>query len=986
MTKKLSICMIVKDEEKNLKRCLDSLKPLLEANYAELIIVDTGSIDYTVNIAKEYTQSVYLHEWNGNFSDMRNVSISYATGEWIFIIDADEEILDITKLMDLLDSEILTEYNTVQIKVNNILNSNGNQVVHHVGERIFKNDGNFRYSGSIHNQPQFKNPIYLADVILLHYGYINDDEELMNKKFKRTSKMLLDELSKNPNHVYYRFQLARSYLMHKEHFEAYSQIKLAYETIRKAFKKIDDIPKDLYYVFIEYTRISYMIKKFEETIKIANEGLQLNNSYIDFYFYLGYAYFNLERELEGEKALSQYFVLYNQYKNDELDLTKHTTVELYSVDDDTKSHVAYKYVNHLIKVENLKEAEKYVCFIDNERYKFECLIKIIIKTKQFNKLRKIYNELNEKSNYIFIDVLENINKNENDLKQITSVFANEDSNDAYSNLNKIRLSNNRIPLIRKFLSETVIDQLPLYLFSEIYNELLLSNQEILLLELKHFDTSDIKNIIVDIIDKYQNEDKIVDLLFNNSFKYTSLDIQKVKYTVCSVLLLYHNNYKNPDETLKKLFDIFIYEGKQYVLNVYQQEKLRLIYKSISNDSYEKLFMLMILIEETRTVNLKVAISYFKETLRIYPYFTYYLSDKIQNLKVEVEKEKILKSIDKIADSDYELKILHGTIEIAGQMNTLVKGLNQINNVAALGLNYYPSYLNYDNVNVLDISKIKNKEAISKDLLEASLDTFDIFHFHFNTSIMPNLEDIPLLKQCNKKIFMHNWGTDVRLLSRAKQLFPYAKSKNEDELSILRNIQYLANYIDDCIVADAELYEYIKDYYNRVHFVRQALDLSLYKPDPTFEFRKTKPVIVHAPTASDFKGTDNVNAVIEQLKLKYDLEYKLVQNLSHEEAKEVYRSADIIIDQLHGNGHGMFSIEAMALGKPVITSISEFMADFYPKDLPIISANPNNLEIKVEQLIKDYEMRIELGRRGRKYVEKYHDHVKIAIDLFKVYKS
>jgi glycosyltransferase involved in cell wall biosynthesis len=82
---KLSICMIIKDEETNLERCLSSLIPLMNKIESELIIVDTGSTDKSPEIAKKYTDKVYFHEWNNNFYDMRNISIGYAKGEWVFI-------------------------------------------------------------------------------------------------------------------------------------------------------------------------------------------------------------------------------------------------------------------------------------------------------------------------------------------------------------------------------------------------------------------------------------------------------------------------------------------------------------------------------------------------------------------------------------------------------------------------------------------------------------------------------------------------------------------------------------------------------------------------------------------------------------------------------------------------------------------------------------------------------------------------------------
>ncbi len=88
----LSIVMMVKNEQKYLENTLKSLKPLMDKINNELIILDTGSSDNTVDIAKRYTSNVYLAKWNDNFGDMRNKSISYANGDWILILDADEEI------------------------------------------------------------------------------------------------------------------------------------------------------------------------------------------------------------------------------------------------------------------------------------------------------------------------------------------------------------------------------------------------------------------------------------------------------------------------------------------------------------------------------------------------------------------------------------------------------------------------------------------------------------------------------------------------------------------------------------------------------------------------------------------------------------------------------------------------------------------------------------------------------------------------------
>ena len=111
--------MMVRDEEKNLRRCLDAVKSLVDRDDVELIIVDTGSKDSTVDIAREYTDKVYFHPWNNNFAAMRNVTVSYARGEYILIMDADEVLTDPASLYKYISDESLKDYNTFTVKVKN---------------------------------------------------------------------------------------------------------------------------------------------------------------------------------------------------------------------------------------------------------------------------------------------------------------------------------------------------------------------------------------------------------------------------------------------------------------------------------------------------------------------------------------------------------------------------------------------------------------------------------------------------------------------------------------------------------------------------------------------------------------------------------------------------------------------------------------------------------------------------------------------------
>lgn len=342
-------------------------------------------------------------------------------------------------------------------------------------------------------------------------------------------------------------------------------------------------------------------------------------------------------------------------------------------------------------------------------------------------------------------------------------------------------------------------------------------------------------------------------------------------------------------------------------------------------------------------------------------------------------------LELIKKEDKDLKIVHGTIEIANQMNMLTKGLKEIG-INAKSINYYPSYLEYEPEYAIDINSYRNIDEAnikSKELAMKVIPENDIFHFHFGTSLTLDYLDLPLLKELDKKIIMQYWGSDVRLYSEAVKFNPYIKVKDVNEDEIKRKLEMISKYIPDCLV-DYELGEYVKDYHSNIHYTRVAIDINKYRYiDKT---NNEKLLIVHAPTSPEVKGTSYILKAIEDLKIKYNFDFKLVQGMKHEEAIKIYEKADIIIDQILIGSHGVFAVEAMAMGKPVICWISDFMKEKYPKELPIISANPDNFKEKLEYTIKNKDMLAEIGLKGRKYVEKYHDRKIISNNLYNIYKK
>jgi len=173
----LSLCMIVKNEEKNLNRCLESVKDIVD----EIIIVDTGSTDNTIKIAEKYNAKIFHYKWDNSFANARNYSLSKASKDWILIMDADDELVseDKEKLLNLINNK--------NIKLNAFLgetlsysgDSPDHNIYSNLNIRLIRNGKGYKFQGDIHEQiiPGIEDRnkegiIGISDIRFYHYGYL----------------------------------------------------------------------------------------------------------------------------------------------------------------------------------------------------------------------------------------------------------------------------------------------------------------------------------------------------------------------------------------------------------------------------------------------------------------------------------------------------------------------------------------------------------------------------------------------------------------------------------------------------------------------------------------------------------------------------------------------------------------------------------------------------------------------------------------------
>lgn len=164
--KKLSLVMIVKNEEKVLERCLNSCKNIVD----EIIIVDTGSTDNTKNIAKKFNAKIYDYTWDNNFSNARNFAISKSTGDFNLILDADEYITKFNKnsfinFMENPNKQIGKIKIINFFKKDNKIMKDNTFISRLIPKNIF-------YEGMVHEQINSNLPRIIVDIEIEHDGYM----------------------------------------------------------------------------------------------------------------------------------------------------------------------------------------------------------------------------------------------------------------------------------------------------------------------------------------------------------------------------------------------------------------------------------------------------------------------------------------------------------------------------------------------------------------------------------------------------------------------------------------------------------------------------------------------------------------------------------------------------------------------------------------------------------------------------------------------
>jgi glycosyltransferase involved in cell wall biosynthesis len=299
----ISLCMIVKNEAETLARCLKSVRGIAD----ELIVVDTGSTDTTVQIARSFGAEIVSFPWNGDFAAARNAGLEQAKGTWVLILDADEE-LDAGSKGEMLLCAEHREYEAFFVKIQNHIGLDRSSQVITVNPilRMFRNRPQYRFSGIIHEQIAAviveatpAAAMHLSTVVVHHYGYA-DGVVAKKDKISRNVALLKEQLELNPQDAFHHFNMAVEYMRLGEYGPALEHIK----------QSLNFVEPDTSYVHLLYKyeiRCRAMLGDTAGALDACSRGIALFPDYPDLAHIKGILLLQTGEYAGARQALRQAF-------------------------------------------------------------------------------------------------------------------------------------------------------------------------------------------------------------------------------------------------------------------------------------------------------------------------------------------------------------------------------------------------------------------------------------------------------------------------------------------------------------------------------------------------------------------------------------------------------------------------------------------------------------------------------------------------------
>lgn len=355
-----------------------------------------------------------------------------------------------------------------------------------------------------------------------------------------------------------------------------------------------------------------------------------------------------------------------------------------------------------------------------------------------------------------------------------------------------------------------------------------------------------------------------------------------------------------------------------------------------------------------------------------------------------------------------LRVLHAPCNVGNQPWTLSRAERAIGMKSELVVNYSTKF-QYPADRVLGEAgrREMNYQSARRTAAAGAPYDYDVLHYNFGRSLsvwddLPDLspahfEDLKAAKAAGKTVVMTLQGCDARLAHRsnaANAHTPCAPGACPafqiclDTLDAQRQtlIETILPLCDRVFFLNPELGHYVP---NGEFLPYANVDLEAVKPRGSAPARR-RPKIVHAPSQDGIKGTPLILEALERAANRHEFDLVLVKDRTHEEAMALYRDADLAIDQALAGWYGGVAVELMAMGVPVMSYVrDEDLAFVDPQmvaELPILRLRPDHLDDDIEAAFAAADSWADTGRRGRAFVEKWHNPLTIARWLQNVYSD
>lgn len=300
----LSISMLVSNNRRDtIEKCMESLVPLLKAVPSELIIVDTGCTDGSVDIAGKYADKVVQFTWCKDFSAARNTGLRECTGEWFLYLDDDEWFEDVGEFIDFFHSGKYRKYDTVWYLQRNYDNFEGTCYTDTYVGRMVKLTPKTRFCGKIHEYLEpLPTSILKVSAYVHHYGYVYKNDEERQAHLMRNLTLEEEAVRENPKDIRMCCQLVQEYLAGRMFDKAVELAKATFETTEYEITN-----SFVQYLLLIVPRIIVGQKEYEKAIeeynRVEKEYRLLHQSKLSLYYERARTYGYMKKE---EESLCEY--------------------------------------------------------------------------------------------------------------------------------------------------------------------------------------------------------------------------------------------------------------------------------------------------------------------------------------------------------------------------------------------------------------------------------------------------------------------------------------------------------------------------------------------------------------------------------------------------------------------------------------------------------------------------------------------------------